>query len=242
MVKKLSASLLLPAELAETVSAYIRTIVDSGLGNSFILGIIMLLEKDLKGLNNALTAVRVNQLVDDVSEADAIRDDLFIGFRDLVDAYKRRRDASLIAAYEMIWPIIEKAGTRLYGLGYTEQSGKLEALFAKLDKPKYQEALTILNAIGIYAELKQAQKRFLKLYNDRQDIDTSSFLTLKEAKRPTVPHVNSLLDALNILDEVEPDTHTDIINKVNAITSSIMTTVRARKTKSENDDKKGFTE
>jgi len=106
--------------------------------NPFITRITGMLHDDMDELNRAITAVRINNLIDDVSTSDAIQDDLFIGFRELVDAHKRRRKPILVDAYEKIWNVIEKAGTRIYLLGYTEQSGKLEALFAELDNADYR--------------------------------------------------------------------------------------------------------
>lgn len=235
-MEKLRTSLLLPAELSEIVAAYLRTIEDSGLENPFISGIVTLLTADLTKLNQAITAVRINQLVDDVAEADAIRDDLFIGFRDMVDTHKRRRDPALIAAYEVVWPLIEKAGVSLYKLGYTAQSGQMEALFAELDNPDQQAAIATMNATGIYAELKQAQADFTALYQSRLNADSDmNYPTLGEAKSVTIPHVNALLDSIDILDQMEPDTHTALIDKLDVITSSIMSTARARKTRGENE-------
>ena len=46
---------------------------------------------------------------------------------------RRRKKPHLKEAYDQVWPIIKKAGTRLYRLGYQEQSGKLKALFQELD-------------------------------------------------------------------------------------------------------------
>lgn len=236
-MKNLSSSLLLPAELAETSSAYLRVIEESGLDNSFVNGLTALVKEDLITLNKALTATRDNQLVDDVAKADAVRDDLFIGLRDLIDAYKRRLNPALLEAYEKLWPIIEKSGTTLYRLGYTEQSGKLEALFAELDLPEAQAALTALHATELYADLKQAQTDFVILYQQRLEVDIAQdYPTLREARGTLVPHLNSLLKALEILELTEPNVHTALLDKVDAITTAAMIPARARKTRSENQE------
>ncbi|MEQ9468289.1 MAG: DUF6261 family protein [Ekhidna sp.] len=234
MIKQLRTSFLLPAELSETASKYVAATADLSAADPFIARITGLLQTDIDNLNAAITAVRLNKLVDDVAAADALRDDLFIGFKDLVDAYKRRKNQALVDAYEQIWPIIYQAGTRLYTLGYAEQSGKLEALFTELDKPENQTALATMHADGIYADLKQAQADFVTIYNSRLDEDTKkNYPTLSEAKSKTVPHVNILLDAINILDETDPGTHGALIDKLNGITTSIMAVARARKSRGE---------
>lgn len=202
MIKKLRTSFLLPAELVSTASRYVAATADLSAADPFIARITGLLTADIATLNAALTAVRTNKLVDDVAAADATRDDLFVGFRDLIDAHKRRTAPAIVAAYEQIWGIIAQAGTTLYRLGYTEQSGKMEALFAELDKAENQAAIATMHADAIYADLKQAQADFVAIYNDRLQEDTlKDYPTLSEAKSKTVPHVNILLDAINILDE-----------------------------------------
>ncbi|MEO9850309.1 MAG: DUF6261 family protein [Reichenbachiella sp.] len=233
MLKNLRTSLLLPAELAETVNAYLKSIQETIPDEPFIGKITAMLNEDLNQLNQAITAVRQNALVDDVAVSDAIRDDIFIGFRDLVDAYKRRRDADLQKAHKKLWNVIEKAGTTLYYLGYTDQSGKLEALFAEFDQVEYQEALTTLNILDVYSELKQAQADFTDLYDQRLSADAGlDYPTLKEAKGRIVPHVNSLLNAIAILHETEPERHAGLVEKLNVITTQVMSSARARKTRS----------
>lgn len=233
MIRKLRASLLLSAELSETVNAYLKSIAEVIPDEPFIGRITTMLKADLEVLNQAITAVRLNTLVDDVAMADAIRDDTFIGFRDMIDAYKRRRDPEVIKAHEKLWYVIEKAGTMLYRLGYTEQSGKLEALFAEFDQAEYQEALTKLNVLDLYQELKQAQADFTDLYTQRLDVDAGrNYPTLKQAKGQLVPHVNALLNAIDVLYETDTETHQALVEKLNTITTQVMASARARKTRS----------
>lgn len=237
MTKKLRTSYLLPTELAETTNSFMRAINDVGLKDPFIDRITALLQDDLKELNQAITAVRSIQLVNEVASADAVRDDLFIGFRDIVDAYRRRRDPKFKEAHGQVWPIIEQAGTTLYALGYADQSGKLEALFAELDKEENQSMLSRLNAKGIYKEMKQAQADFIDIYSNRLDAESGiDYPTLQEAKRRTVPHINGLLSALGILDETEPGKHAKLMDKVGSIITAIMSTARARKSREETSD------
>lgn len=233
MLKSLRTSYLLPAELSETISRYLHAISESGLSDPFVTKLTELLSAGAETLSQALTAVRVNALIENVAEADAIRDDLFIGFKDLVNAGKRRRAEAFMQAYNAIWPVIEQAGTLLYLEGYAEQSGKLKALFAELDKPENRQHLTTLHADGIYAELKQAEADFISIYDDRLDEDAKKdYPTLSEAKRKTVPYVNRLIDAINILEEIEPGAHTALITKMNTITTAVESAALSRKTRS----------
>ena len=234
MLNKLRTSLLLPAELVETINNYLEIIPDGESSDSFLNVLQDLLKEDVSRLNDAITAVRINTLVNEVAELDAIRDDVFIGFKDMVDATKRRRDDALVAAHALVWPVIEKAGTTLYSLGYVAQSGRLEALFSELDKENYQAALATMGVSGIYEELKQAQQEFSEKYSNRLDADSiKTYPTMSEAKKKAVTHVNALIDAINVLEEVNSGTYTDLISRLNAITASIMSVARTRKTRSE---------
>ena len=93
-----------------------------------------------------------------------------------------------------------------------------------------------MNADGYYAELKQAEADFQKLYDQRLDEDgKKDYPTLSQAKKATVPYVNILIDAINVLEVTAPGTHTALIGKMNAITTEVMSTARARKTRKETD-------
>ena len=236
MVVPLSSSLLLPAELADTMSRYKSTVTGSGIEEPFLNKIMTLFSADLEELNDAITAVRDNPLIDEVAEADAMRDDLFICFRDMVDAYKRRRKPELIAAYEKIWAIIAKTGTTAYKLGYTEESGKLAAMFSELAEPENQAFLTTLNVLDTYTELAESEDNFISIFKSRLDEDLQiQYPTLQQAKNKAVPHVNAFISALGVLDETEPDTYTGLVGQINSITEQITTVVKARKTRKENE-------
>ena len=237
MLKKLRTSYLLPAELLETILKYISALELSGIAHTFIASIIQLLKTDVENLKKVIIAVRQNRQVERVSEADALRDDLFIGFRDSVDAFKRRRDEKLVEAYGTIWPIIEKAGTTLYALGYTVQSGKMEALISDLDKQENQKELKTLRVLDLYNEMKEAQKKFTDIYDARLDEEAQrDFPTLNDTKKKIVPHVNALLNTMEIIHELEPGMHQELIDKLNIITTEVMSSATSRRTREDREE------
>ena len=234
MIKILRTSYLLPAELAETTSRYLDALAESQLSDPFLERLITLLEAGISTLQEALVAVRTNGLVKAVKAADALRDDLFIGLKDLVKAGQRRRGSTFRDAYRAIWPLIEQAGVLLYRESYAEQSGKLKALFAELDKAEYRPHLAALHAETLYAELKQAEAAFVEQNTLRLEEDArKDFPTLEEGKRKTVPYLRRLLEAIDTLDETEPGTYTALIAKLNVITTEVETVALARKTREE---------
>jgi hypothetical protein len=232
MIIKLRTSYLQPGELAETANAFLQKVNSFTPLDPFLERITNLLQEDLSTLNNALTAVRINALVKAVSEADALRDDLFIAFRDSLDILKRRPSETFQAAYLALWPILEQAGTLLYSLGYSEQSGRLEALIEQMNLPANQTHLTNTGLTGLFEEMKQAQANFTELYQKRLDLDSQQdYPTLAEAKSSIVPRINMLLDAVSILHEEDAETLGPLVRELNAITSQIMAIARARRTR-----------
>lgn len=237
MLSKLRTSFLLPAELADFIKKMIAIVEESGITHEFLLSIVGLLKVDLEGLRAALTAVRQNVFVEEAAAADAVRDDLFISFRDTVDAAKRRKTVEIVEAHQLIYPLIKSAGVRLYLLGYSDKSGKLEALLETLEDAKYDEALVTLKVDDLFTELKDAQEEFARVYGDRLQEDSNlKYPTLDEAKRNAVPHINIFLGVVNVLQELEPATFALLEEKINNVTTEMMAIARARKTRSENDD------
>lgn len=236
MLKKLRTSFLLPAELSEIIKSYIQAVRDSGINHDFLNVIITLLLLDVEKLKLAIQAIRLNALVQLVAQADAIRDDLFISFRDMVDAARRRKSELLQEANKLVFPNIEQAGTRLYQLGYIEKSGKLEALLSELKKEKYKDALAAMKVDDVLQELDEAHQNFVTLYSDRlEEENKKDYPTIDEAKRKAVPHVNIFLGTVSILQEVDAANYDNLVDKLNVITTEIMATARARKTRSENE-------
>ena len=239
MLKKLSTSLLLHEELAETIKKFEEVIRQLGISHEFLLLVLNLLSTDVTRIREAIAAQRHNKKVGSVAEADAQREDSFVGFKEHVESARRRRDPAVKEAYEAIWPIFEAVGTQIYRLGYVEQSGKLEALFEKLDQPENQAYLITMRAEDYYAELREAHQEFLVLSGEKRSEDELlQYPTLDAAKSAAVPHVNAFLSIVSVLWEVSPaeekELYKSLIDKLNIIITDIMTVARARKTRKEN--------
>lgn len=234
MILPLHTSYLQYGELADTTQAYLQKVSETDPTVPFLQKITDLLEDDLVTLQEALTAVRINRLIQAVSEADALRDDLFIAFKEMLRALQRRPEAPYREGYQALWPLLEQAGLQLYILGYAEQSGRMEALLGALDEDVNQTHLANMGLTDLYNSLKQSQENFSELYEQRLDVDSQKdFPTLSDAKRKLVPHLNMLLNAVQLLFESEPETYESLVQELNAITSHIMASARARRTRDE---------
>ncbi len=229
MIKKLSTGLLLPAELIDVMVDYITAVEEATLHEPFITRITDLMGFDVSLLRDALSVAQKDKLVDEVAKADAERDDLFITFIDLVQAHQRLHSPAIEAAFHEIWPVIEEAGTGLHALSYEEQSEKMDQLFESLDATPKQMALGAMNALSIYDDMKESQERFMKIYKNKAKVDArKNYPTLREAKGKAIPHVNALLNAVEILEETGEDSIEDLVLTLNHITDGFMSKVRER--------------
>lgn len=230
MINKPNASLLLPGELAYAIKSYVETVELAHLEETFIDRIINLLIQDMGVLEEAIIAMHKDKLIEEVVQADAVRDDLFIGFCDFVAAHKRLQSPAVLAAFEEIWPVIERAGTGLHALSYEDQSKKMEELFNELDRTPRQMALAALNAVSMYDEMKKSQVTFSQTYNNKLEVDSKkNYPSLREAKARAIPHVMSLLNAIEILEETSEDSYEALIDDLNDVTQELANKVKFRK-------------
>jgi hypothetical protein len=223
MIKKLKTSNLLPEQIILKVEKYLEATKELSMQEPFIKRITNLLDKNLETLKNSYEAMHTSDQLGKVAEYDAIRDDLFVGFKESIDSFRRRRNEKLIEAYEKIWAVIEKEGTNLYKLSYDSQTERMESLFRQLEEEEHTKALRTLNAYDLFLELKWAQTEFNEVYNEHLDEEAkSNYPTLSEAKGEIIPHINILIDAISILEETEPGRYTRLVDEMNSITDDIL--------------------
>ena len=244
MIEKLKTSLLEPIELLEITTQYRQVLEDlkivQGKGAAlaakepFLQKLLVLMEADGKQLTDALAAVRKNNVVSRLAQANKSSDDLFISFKNVVNASRLRRTKELSQAHQLVWPVIEQAGTRLYRLGYKRKAGLLLSMFAELDKAPYQAALAALKAREVYFELKNAQADVERVYQQKVKHDQKlQAPTVTETKAPVIQHLYVLLGALGVLVRAEPEVYEPVIKRFNRITGHFMAVARARKTRKE---------
>lgn len=228
MIRKLRTSYLLPEDIVETVEKYLTIVAPLSASEPFIGKVTDLMQHSSDQLRKALDSVHLSQFVSKIAELHAVRDDLFIGFREMIDSHKRRRNNVLIEAYEKIWEVIEASGTELFMLSYAEQSKAMKVMFRTLDLPDNQQALKTLHADEIYMELKNAQVDFDAVYDGELDEETKeNYPSVGEAKGQLLPLINSLFDAINILRLTEPGKHSALSEQLNAVTLDAMKKSRA---------------
>ncbi|GAA4274533.1 DUF6261 family protein [Aquimarina gracilis] len=237
-IKNIALTKTTHSELSEVTSNYIAIVQKHLCDNTFIINITKVIQPKLEDLRSALAAVRTNSLIEEVTQLDQVRDDAFILFRDMIQAYEKTDEPEEKEAYTQLWNVIEKVGTTVYREGLLEQSGRLETLFQEMDKEAYQSALTVLGITNRYIKLKTAEQKFKVVYTERLEEDTKkNYPTINEARRALTPLVNDLIPTLrNVVLTTDPTTNPDWIALINEQTDTIMAQVAARRTRKENEE------
>ncbi len=235
-VKNIGLTRTTHAELSELTNNYLAIIETHLPENSFLMAIVALIKPKLHKLYAALAAIRINSLVEEAFHLDQIRDNAFIVFRDMIQAYEKTDIAEEQTAYKQLWAVIEKVGTRLYDEGYIEQSGRLKTLFQEMDKEDKKTAMATLGITQRYEKLKTAQQNFKEVYNERLEEDAQkNYPTISKSRAALSPLVKDLIPVLRYIARTA-DTDTDLswVALINEQTDTIKAQIAARKTRKEN--------
>ena len=238
-IKNVSQTQLTHTELAETADNYANIINIHLAGNAFLMTLLPVILLAIEKMRSALSAIRINSLVNQAFELDQIRDDRFVIFRDMVAAFEKTDVPEEREAYELLWPVFVKVGIRLYVQGYLEQSARLDVLFQEFDKPEYQAAMETLGVKGRYTNLKAAEHDFTTVYDSRLEEDTrKKYPTLREARLELSPLVADLIPTLrNVARTADEGADLSWIGLINEQTDRVMTQVAARRTRKKAQEK-----
>lgn len=235
MIKPLSTALLLPAELVDAIKLYQKTIKICAVYDPAISKINVLLKDDLRELIEALTVVPYHQPIEDLCEAEALRDTLYDELIAEIHSFRRKRKIHLKSAYQHLRDLLEAAcATAIPVLMFGKQCEKYEAFFAKLTKSETQPALATLGIERLCKRLMSTHADLLVRYHASSNEDMSYFMILREAKITAVQHLNELMAAMAKLEKQDKvGLHSDFIEKFNAVTSAITLFIKERKPQDE---------
>jgi len=135
-----------------------------------------------------------------VLQADNVRDDSFISFKNHVRAGFRRQNEAYRLACEALWVSIEKNNDKLYCLPNDDETSAINSLVSDLSTAENQVHLASINATEWLAELERDNKAFLEVTAQRTADRTSNstidnqqaFAELKNTLEPLLNILNSL--------------------------------------------------
>jgi hypothetical protein len=237
MVNELHASLLSPTELSTTATRMHGLVASANLNEPFVQNLNNTVESDNTDLETALGRYRFSDFTPMMLEKDKVRDDAYIALRDYVTACSRRQDPVVVAAANILVNIFRNRGWTLYNLGYTQESTTLKLLFNDLETPEATAALKTLNAEGWYNDVKTTQAAFEEVFNQKITAEArENYPQLHQAKNRLAQHLTTLMSCIGVLEEQQPDNQkiTELVEQLNQVTTGVMTTARARRTRNEN--------
>ncbi len=104
-----------------------------------------------------------------VAEADRKRDVLFSKMKKFLDGYRQIETMPNAQAADELYHTFKDFGLGLYRLNYARETAQLNKLIEELKKVENTEKLEALNLTDFFAQLKNAQTNFEKLYNEQAE-------------------------------------------------------------------------
>lgn len=150
-------------------------------------------------------------LTEEVSQADARRDNSFRSLRDHIEAGLRRQNDSYRTACEALWSEFEKNGLNLYSIKREKETAAIVSLINDLRQEKHEQHLKTTNITRWVQELEDdnqayvsaTQQRSAARSSDNTVKDTEAFKDLK-ASLDLLESVLNTLSAMGSPEGIAP--------------------------------------
>lgn len=234
MLTKLPITLLTSSELVTTADRLISAI-DETLAT--VLKIRIDKAREASGqLAKALNKDRSSDYTPKLAEADQQRDDAFRALRYGILSASYRPDENIKSSAGELLDIFKRHNTTLYDLGYVAQSTEMKSLRSDLEQNR--AALKKAAVQPLMTEMTEAMEHFDALYQEKLDVESGINLPLvSETRTALAKQLNLLFGHVEIMLEDEQEGVTSLVEKFNEVITDTMTTVRARQTRSENEER-----
>lgn len=189
-------------------------------------------------LETAMSLTRASPLSKTLYEKDELRDRIY---RDLVKYIRGARShyiSEKAQAAQQLYGIFKQHDLALTMDSYAIESTKLRALLADLSAERcvaWAEELQISGAIG---NLAAAESEFAAVYQQLVDskADVGTLPTVTELASPMRKQIHYILNMVEILEVVEPDTWADAVNEINTVITEVAAKAKARDTMEKSDE------
>jgi hypothetical protein len=243
---ELNHTLFEPSELDGAASRIIELVARSLAAQEIVVGAVALSQNARSDLQRTLARSDKSGFTDLLDQRDGERDDAFVVLRDYSQTMTRRKDATLRAAALRLAEKIRLRGNRLARLGYTEQSGVLEALIADLRSAESQADLEKIGAKAMFEDLVEAQNEFAKAAANKLEAEKDlHFTPLRAAWRELALRLQFLLTLAETLHDIETQHqragHAALLSQLENLMTELHAPVRARQTREDNAAKQSAT-
>ncbi len=184
-------------------------------------------------LTGVLKASLVNPFTKPLGQADDWRDSIFLGGRNMVEAYTHWVfDVAKKEAAERLMEVFTRHGWKLHKFNYQNQSSATNSLIIELKKPELQADLATLGLIAWYDELIKSQQSFESIFNLKAGAKNSKeSVEKKDAQIPVNEAIDGLITYLNsiMMFNKNNETWNKIYNDAEGIIKQMTTTARTRR-------------
>jgi hypothetical protein len=177
-------------------------------------------------------AKRGKELKDEVDEADALRDSLFIALTQFVKAHITWNNARTSSAANTIMSIIKSHGNSIVRQSYEKESALLDSLLGEFEKPPILSALKLLNLSELAGELKAAQTQFKTLYQQSALLESgkAGVIAPSSISKDAVINLNLITDYLNVMYKANPEVYGKLASNIAELVNSLNGKIRTRRT------------
>jgi hypothetical protein len=238
-MNQLHTSLLATEELTVATARLLPLITPLIAGQPIPEAIALSAEKHRAAIVLAASRQLGSNFTESLLNLDATRDAAFTALRDFANTYAKHPIATpeLRAAAARLVQTIAHHGNTLHRLGYTRQSGKLNALIADLTTIDSTADLTTLDLLPLFTNLTTAQSDFENLVAEKAAVEGGIELPTTYTHRPELERqLNLLLDMIEEWHDLVPTPATTAaIAKMDEIITTISTPALARRSKAKSD-------
>ena len=231
MMNKISYRLLRLAEFYTLSQRVFNVFNGVGEEEATLKSLLQQLQDGINRLDALMNRVSTNLETEAVFNADLKRDDAFLSLKWYILSLTKRNSATLREAGNLLWNTLNKYGTALHRLSYSEESARIVNFIGDLENlENAAQAVVTGNVADLVNELKAAQAAFEAVLQNRvevksQVVDDNS----EEACRAIRSAIEDLFQYHEVMQKINPtEQQVTRINQINTIIDETMTTVRAR--------------
>lgn len=187
---------------------------------------------------SALERESKNPVVKVQAAKSKVCDDTFIAFRKYSESASARRKEGWSAAAEALLSVIRKHGWSAQHLGYKAKSGVLNNIISEI-RTKYPAELALIAAGELLDELNDALVDFEATAKQAVDVAASNNEpTVAETRPELIVALRSMFQFIGLQQIAAPgDDLTALINTLNELITTSLSTLKASDTRAENSKK-----
>lgn len=231
-MKRLSYYIVSHEELYTFTNTLLNLVAEHDLSATGIPAFVTPVQDSYNAFDKSLKRDYSNELTEQLAQADAVRDDRFIGLRMYVDAAAYRGLEGWEEAAARIRKIIDRYGTDLYAQGYATQSASVNNLLTDLQAEGAAADMALIEALPWADALQGAQTSFENLWEQRLSEEQEDVLPIIESRKALVNDLRNLMNMIELQGQIaQGEALPALISSIEQLVANTMATARANQTR-----------